>query len=208
MQWTLWNLLGKLKCAVLLAGALLSPGLCSAQARAASARGEVSVAVTYAAAHSRQVDGGTFWLGGGSVSTNARFANGFGLAASATGLHAASNSQHAPLDLFTIAFGPSYTVNAGRHLSFYGEALLGEAHGFHSVFSTGSGAQPSLVYGITDSANALALQTGGGVDLRLGRHTAIRLAQVDYLRTQLPNGGSNLQNNLRVAAGIVLRFPQ
>lgn len=179
-----------------------------AQARPAATRGEVSVALTYAAAHARQTDGTQFWLQGSSFSTNARFYRGLGLAASATGLHAGSSGARAPLDLFTIAFGPSYIVDAGHHLSLFGEALLGEAHGFHSVFSTGSGAQPSLVYGTTDSANALALQTGGGIDLRFGHHTSLRLVQVDYLRTQLPNGGSNLQNNLRVTAGLVFRSKQ
>lgn len=191
---------------MLLMGAIFTAASHPAHAQGTSSTGNVSMALTYAASHSNHIDGTEFWLQGGSLSTNAQFYRGLGIAASATGFHSGGDTVHAPLDLFTIAFGPSYTVEAGRHLSVFGEALLGEAHGFHSVFSTGSGPLPSLVYGTTDSANALALQTGGALDLRLRGHLAIRIVQVSYLRTQLPNGGSNLQQNLGIAAGFVLRL--
>jgi len=57
---------------------------------------------------------------------------------------------------------------------------------------------------------------GGGLDLGLTKHIALRLAQVDYVRSQLSSfdalstglfgnlGGH--QNDLRYSAGIVFRF--
>ena len=193
------SLLLSLFCALLTLGTVRA----HAQTSHPTDRGDLRIAITYAASDSQHLDGTNFWPQGGALSLNARFYKGFGLAASGTGFHNNGDSTHAPLDLVTIAFGPSYTVHAGKRTSIFGEALLGEAHAFHTLVSTGSGPLPSLVYGTTDSANALALQTGGGVDFHLSHHLALRALQVDYLRTQIPNGSSNLQNNLRVAAGIV-----
>jgi hypothetical protein len=34
---------------------------------------------------------------------------------------------------------------------------------------------------------------------------AIRAIEAEYLRTQLPNAADNLQQNLRIGAGVVLR---
>jgi hypothetical protein len=47
---------------------------------------------------------------------------------------------------------------------------------------------------------------GGGLDVNVSRHIAIRAAQADWLYTQFPNGVDNRQNNLRITAGIVFRF--
>ena len=66
----------------------------------------------------------------------------------------------------------------------------------------------------------LALALGGGLDFRVARHFALRLPQVDDLRTYhnlnhfyesaFPNrlfGGLPLhQNNVRISGGIVLSF--
>ena len=58
-------------------------------------------------------------------------------------------------------------------------------------------------YGLTTS---LALQVGGGVDLGLTRHFGIRVFQADWVRTQLPNGTTDVQNTLRLGAGVVFRL--
>ena len=68
-----------------------------------------------------------------------------------------------------------------------------------SVFPDPPGAQ--------SDASGLALQIGGGADLDLSPHFAVRLFHADWLRTQLPNGTTNLQNDLQLDAGIVFRFP-
>ena len=192
---------------VLFAG-LLSPLFATRASAQARPDEGIDLAVTYAALHTTHTDGVNFWLQGGGFDLNAPFYRGLGLTASATGLHSNGNpaTNAAPLDMVTIVFGPRYTARLGRRLAVYGEALGGEAHGFHSLFTYGSGPLPSLTAGTTDSANALAFQTGGGVDLRISKHLKVRAVQVDYLRTELPNGSSNLQNNLRVSAGVVFHL--
>jgi hypothetical protein len=57
---------------------------------------------------------------------------------------------------------------------------------------------------------------GGGVDIGLTRHVALRAAQIDYLRTQFNTSDALLtglssstaarQNSWRYSAGIVFRF--
>jgi len=60
--------------------------------------------------------------------------------------------------------------------------------------------------GANESANSLALYVGGGVNLRLKDHLALRALEADWLRTQMPNATTNVQNNLRVGAGLIYRF--
>ena len=194
-------------------GALWGLVLCLGHAAAQSSgqtsasTGALDVAVTYAGAHAIYTTGGPFWLNGGGLDLNARFFHGVGLAASITGLEKGSSTPGvASLNILTIAFGPSYTFHPGHRISVRGEGLLGEADGFRSLFAYGSGPTPSLTAGTTDSSNSLALQAGGNVDLKLTNHLGLRLAKVDYLRTQFPNGTTHVQNNIRVAAGVVFSF--
>jgi len=168
----------------------------------------IDMAVTYDAVHARSTGSSSFWMKGGGIELHGPFYRGFGFTASATGLHAESTGPlTVPLDLVTIVFGPRYTLHSkSGGVSIFCEALGGEAHGFHSVFSTGSGPASNPLNGTTDRANALAFQAGAGIDLKLNHALAIRLIQADYLRTQLPNGQSNTQNNTRLGIGMVLRL--
>jgi hypothetical protein len=70
-----------------------------------------------------------------------------------------------------------------------------------------SGALVQGQYSVTSNANAaFAAQLGGGTDLRLSRHFALRLAEVNYLLTRFNNSANNRQNNLDLSTGIVFRF--
>ena len=60
--------------------------------------------------------------------------------------------------------------------------------------------------GASDSGNSLALYIGGGVNLRLKDHLALRAFEADWLRTQMPNATTNVQNNLRLGAGLIYKF--
>lgn len=82
----------------------------------------------------------------------------------------------------------------------FGQGLIGQAWGFNSYSPSPSGVQTDAV--------AFALEVGGGVDVGLSRHFAFRPIQADWPRTQFPNGTTNVQNNLRLAAGLVFRIPQ
>ena len=110
-------------------------------------------------------------------------------------------------------FGPTITASAGRS-SLFAHALFGEARS-----SLGAGVGIPIIGGISTgitSANAFAMAFGGGVDIGLTRHLAIRAIQVDYLRTQfnatdalttgLSSSLGNRQNSFRFSTGVVFRF--
>jgi hypothetical protein len=47
---------------------------------------------------------------------------------------------------------------------------------------------------------------GGGMNIALSPRIALRAVQANWLRTQLPNATTNVQNNLDLGAGVVVRF--
>jgi hypothetical protein len=168
----------------------------------------IDLAVTYDALHSNHITGQNFWMQGGAVELGARFYRGLGIAARVEGNHAgASSSAAVPLSLVTTVFGPRYTWETRNHrYTIFGEGLVGTSNGFHSLFSEGSGPVGSVNAGTTSSANALALDVGGGFDVRLNHHFAVRAVRASYLRTQFPNTTTNAQNSLSLSAGFVMRF--
>jgi hypothetical protein len=168
----------------------------------------IDLAVTYDALHTNHLTAQNFWMQGGAVELGARLYRGLGVAARVEGLHAGANSANGePLSLVTAVFGPRYTVQmCSQRYAIFGEALAGESNGFHSLFSEGSGPVGSVNAGTTSSANALAVDVGGGLDVRLNHRFAIRAIRASYLRTQLPNSTTNIQNSLSLSAGLVLRF--
>lgn len=188
---------------VLLAGACMMAGLAAwgQQAPAQRPTSSLDVAVTYDPMQANVVHSGNhFWMQGGSVQIHGQFWHGLGVVADVAGLHTASmNSTGVGLDLVTSTFGPRYTWSLPqRRLSFFGQALLGEANGLNSIFPSATGT--------SSTGSSLALQVGGGVDVPLAHHLRARILEADWLRTQLPNATTNVQNNLRLGAGLVFRF--
>jgi len=160
----------------------------------------VEVALTYNAAYSGTAGSKSFWMQGGSAELDATLFRGFGLAADFAGLHTGNiNSSGVGLDMVTTTFGPRYAWKPAKgKYSIFGKALVGEAFGFNSVFPGKPGAN-TVAYN-------LAVEAGGGIDIALRSHLALRAVDADWLRTQFPNSTTNSQNNLRVGAGVVLRF--
>ena len=55
-------------------------------------------------------------------------------------------------------------------------------------------------------ANALALTAGVGVDYKLNSALALRIANLEYLRTRVPSiGGVPYGHGFQMSAGMVLR---
>jgi hypothetical protein len=107
----------------------------------------------------------------------------------------------------TTVFGPRYTMETHSHrYAIFGEGLVGISNGFHSLFSEGSGPVGSVNAGTTSSSNALAVDVGGGLDVRLNHRFALRAIRASYVRTQFQNTTSNVQNSLSLGAGLVMRF--
>jgi hypothetical protein len=168
----------------------------------------IDLAVTYDVLHTNDITAQSFWMQGGAVELGARAYRGFGIVARVEGSHAGTNSTtREPLNLVTTVFGPRYTVNLRSHrYALFGEGLVGVANGFHSLFSEGSGPVGSVNAGTTSSANALAVDVGGGLDVSLNHRFAIRAIRASYLRTQFPNSTTNVQNSLSLGAGLVMQL--
>jgi hypothetical protein len=180
-------------CALLLLGAAIT-----AKAQTNSNHQEVDLAVTYSAEHSNLTNGENFWRQGGSIELSAEAFHGLGVAANVTGTHVdTAGNSGAPLTTITTAFGPRYTWSR-RKIAVFGQGLIGESHGTDGIFPSSTGA--------LNEWNSFALQVGGGIDLLVAHHFAIRAVQADWLRTQFPNGDTNVQNTLRLGAGVVVRL--
>ena len=190
---------------LLLAASLLVPAGLKAQQTYKPDHHEADVAVTYTEQYSNLVSTPTFWHSGGSVELSTQTYRGWGLAANVSGTEtgSAANSGYG-LSLVTAVFGPRYTyfrpgsVHRNHSLAIFGQGLIGQSWGFDSYFPSPSGVQTDAI--------SFALHVGGGVDIGLSRHFAVRALQADWLRTQFPNANTNVQNNLGLAAGIVFRI--
>jgi opacity protein-like surface antigen len=171
-----------------------------AQVTPAQPKYALNVTVTYNATLSNVITGSHFWMQGGSVQIHGQLWRGWGVAADIAGAQAGNvNASGVALDMVTATFGPRYTWSpAHQRYALFGQALAGIANGFNSVFPAPTGA--------ISSNNSLALVLGGGMNVALSRHVAVRALDADWLRTQLPNGTTNVQNNLRLGAGFVFRF--
>jgi opacity protein-like surface antigen len=83
----------------------------------------------------------------------------------------------------TYMFGPTFSARTER-ITPFAHALFGGA--------TGGG------------SSAFSMALGGGLDVNAGRHLALRLVQADWLLFR--SGGVTDRKNVRVSAGLVLRF--
>jgi hypothetical protein len=142
-------------------------------------------------------------MNGGSMDVAVRVYGGFSAVADLGGEWSGSMgaATGVGLSLSTLTAGPRYTQHfSGPRLARYTpfvQGLVGGARGFGSIFPSPNGVQ--------GSATSLAILTGGGLDVRLNSYLSLRPIEANYLRTQLPNGEANEQNQLRLGAGIVLR---
>jgi opacity protein-like surface antigen len=161
---------------------------------------KIDVAITFVAEDSlRSATPDNFWMKGGSIELGTNTWRGLGIAANVSGTHTgAIGATTIPLSIVPATFGPRYRWHADHRVSIYCEGLIGEANGFKSLFPAITGAQTS--------ANSFASQVGGGLDYQVSQHIAVRAVEAAWQHTQLPNGTNNVQNDLRLGAGLILRF--
>ena len=160
----------------------------------------LEVAVTWNGTLSNAITSSRFWMEGGSVDVHGQFYRGLGVVADIAGAHTANiNASSVGLDMVTATFGPRYTWSrAHQRYQFFAQGLVGIANGFNSVFPSSNGANTV--------PSGLAVKAGGGVNVALTPHIALRAAEVNWLRTQFPNSTTNVQNNITFGAGVVVRF--
>ena len=95
--------------------------------------------------------------------------------------------------VFTYLLGPRVNFRRGKVTPFV-QTLFGGVH-------TTDGIAPS-----TGAQDHFAMTAGGGIDFKVSRHVSVRPIQAEYFMTKIPDGLNNRQDNLRIGAGIVVRF--
>ena len=142
---------------------------------------------------------GCFALNGGSAWVAFNFSRSLGIVGEIASQDASNISgSSADLTLTSFLAGPRYRRTMGGHFGPFAQALLGGAHAGGSL-APGSP-------GLPGSANAFAMIAGGGLDIGLTRHIALRAFEADYYLTRFDNGVNDHQNNLRIAAGVIIRL--
>jgi opacity protein-like surface antigen len=102
---------------------------------------------------------------------------------------------------FTYLFGPRFNLRRWSRVTPYTQFLFGGARISAGFANGGSTFSPDQ--------NGFAFSAGGGVDIAVTRHIAIKPIQLEYLMTQASDfAGStgNVQNGLRYSAGVVFRI--
>jgi len=188
---------------VLLAGVCMIVGVVASGQETTSANrlsAAFDIAITYDASRANVIAGNSFWMHGGGVQIHGQFWRGLGVVADVGALHTGeAHGRGAGLDLVTATIGPRYTQSWAHHRhALFCQALAGETHGFNSDFPAANG--------LASSADSLALQVGGGMNLQFSRHVAMRAFEAAWLRTELPNATTGVENSLRAGTGLVFKF--
>ena len=189
---------------VLLVGACILTGAAGwaqqSQTPVTPATVSTDLAITFAGERSQATPGNTnFWFMGGGADAAVTFWKGLGIAASLTGDHVSNITPYVDANKITFLAGPRYTWTArqsadNRRLQIFGQGLAGWTHGFDGVY-------PASI-GTTSTASSWAMQIGSGFNYYLTRNFGLRLLEADYVRTALPNGAANIQNDMRLSTGL------
>jgi hypothetical protein len=109
-------------------------------------------------------------------------------------------------NMFTYLFGPVLRLPLPVVKPF-GEVLFGGSHtnayvGLANAIDAAGGSIS------VPSQHPFTMAAGGGVDVSVSHHVAIRVAEFDYILTRYTNPltSTNNQNSFRYAGGVVLKF--
>ncbi len=155
------------------------------------------------------------WLHGGSTSLAVNINRHFGLAEDFAGFHADRFGPFSPpTGGVGGASGNVFTFLVGPRLSFRHEwatpflqALFGGVHATDVKLDNCAGVGCTVL----PAETAFAITLGGGLDITVHRHVAVRLIQAEYLMTRFKDqtslqGNTERQNDVRLSAGLVFRF--
>lgn len=87
------------------------------------------------------------------------------------------------------SYGPVFSYRKNKHIVPFAHGLAGAVRGGPQYLN------------ISKSETRFGVYVGGGVDVKVSPHVALRLFQADYLLTRF---SSARQDNIRLSAGIVL----
>lgn len=103
---------------------------------------------------------------------------------------------NARLHNYTFLFGPRFTARSERVTGF-AHFLLGGCHTSVSAASSDPNADVST--------NSFTWAIGGGVDVNVGSHFAVRPAQIDYMQIRNDDFNGHM-NGFGYSAGLVFKF--
>src|SRR5665213_2031234 len=120
------------------------------------------------------------------------------------GYTAAVDVDNANVAALTYLFGPRLSFRKHDRITPFAQVLFGGVHA-NQVTLTGCTVNCTLL----PSQDSFAMTAGGGLDLRVHHHFAIRIIQAEYLMTRFASyttGTTGTQNDMRLSSGIVFRF--
>ncbi len=155
------------------------------------------------------------WLNGGSASIAYNFNRYLGIVADVgamtnsqvrfTGAYTTTvNVNNSNVNALTYLFGPRLSFRKYNRVTPFAQALFGGAHA-NEVILTPCTSSCTLL----PSQSTFAMTAGGGVDVKIHHHFAIRVIQAEYLMTRFQDyatGTTGTQNDMRLSSGIVFRF--
>jgi len=106
---------------------------------------------------------------------------------------------------YTFLFGPRLSLRKYHRVTPFAQALFGVIHASKVTLSNCTGVLCTPL----PTENAFAMTLGGGLDIKVHHHIAIRIIQAEYMMTRfadLSTGVRQRQNDVRLSAGIVFSF--
>ena len=165
--------------------------------------------------------GGNSCVGGGGEAAW-RFASDWQLVASVSGCKMLGLEENVSADTLLYQVGPRWTPSSESKWSPYAHLLIGGMKVTQErldpalkriVLAANQNLDPALDYTLhekyttTQEVNALALTAGIGVDYKLNSAMALRIANLEYLRSNAPSiGGVPYGRGFQMTAGMVLRL--
>ena len=155
------------------------------------------------------------WLNGGSTSIAYNFNRYLGMVAD---FGAYTNSEmrfngaytstvdvnSSNLAVLSYLFGPRLSFRQHERFTPFVQVLFGGVHA-NQISLTGCTFSCTFL----PSQSSFAMTAGGGVDVKVSHHVAIRVIQAEYMMTDFASyttGASGTQNDMRLSSGIVFRF--
>jgi outer membrane protein OmpA-like peptidoglycan-associated protein len=155
------------------------------------------------------------WLNGGSASIAYNFNRYLGVVADVgdytnseiqfTGAYKATiDVNDADGGVLSYLFGPRLSFRQHERFTPFVQALFGGVHASEVTI-----ADCTFSCTLLPEENVFAMTAGGGLDVRVHRHFAVRIIQAEYMMTRFQNydtGTTAMQNDMRLSSGIVFRF--
>jgi len=119
-------------------------------------------------------------------------------------LGGAGGTGTSTLHVTTYTFGPVISMDSAAKINPFAHFLIGGAHFSQTAKGCGVFYFESGCGSASASLNGFSMMLGGGVDAKLNKSIAIRLAQFDWVYYHAEGQGEG--KNVRLSSGVVIRF--